>query len=66
MRCEFWFAVSVILGLCNEQEWIIVNTLEHEHAIAPVIKLPIEIIGYVACTDTSQLGGDAPLCITGM
>jgi hypothetical protein len=27
-----------------------------------MLKLPIEIIGYVACTDTSRQGGDAPLC----
>jgi hypothetical protein len=32
----------------------IVNTLEREHTIAPVLKLLVEIIVYVACTDTSR------------
>jgi hypothetical protein len=44
----------------------IVNTLEREHTITHVLKLPIEIKGYVACTDTSRQGGDVPLRIAGM
>ncbi len=32
----------------------IVNTLEREHTIAPMLKLAMEIVGYGACTDTSR------------
>jgi hypothetical protein len=32
----------------------VVNIIEQEHTAAPVLELPVEIIGYVACTDTSQ------------
>jgi hypothetical protein len=53
---------SVILGLCDDDNGHVVNIVEREHTIAPMLKLPIEIIGYVACTDTSRQGGDAPLC----
>jgi hypothetical protein len=46
---------------------LVVNTLEQENTVAPVLKRPRKkIIGYVACTYTLQLGGDAPLYITGM
>jgi hypothetical protein len=40
----------------------VVNAIEQEHTVALVLILPRKIIGYVACTDASQLGGDAPLC----
>jgi hypothetical protein len=45
---------SVILGLCDDKNGHVVNTIEREHTIAPVLKLPVEIIGYVACTSTSR------------
>jgi hypothetical protein len=54
MRCEFWFEeVSSLVYVMNENGHV-VNTIEREHRNAPVLKLPVEIIWYVACTDTSR------------
>jgi len=54
MRCEIWFGeVSFLVYVMNENGHI-VNTIECEHTIALLLKLPVEIIGYVACTDTSR------------
>jgi len=53
--------VSFLVYVMNENGHV-VNTIERKHTIAPVLKLPIEVIGYVVCTDTSRLGGNAPLC----
>jgi hypothetical protein len=33
---------------------LVVNMIEQEHIVAPVLKLPKKIVGYVACTDTSH------------
>jgi len=43
---------SVILGLCDDENEYVVNTIEREHTIAPVLKLPVEIIRYEVCIDT--------------
>jgi hypothetical protein len=45
--------VSFLVYVINENEHV-VNTLEQDHPIAPVLELPKKIVGYVACTDTSQ------------
>jgi hypothetical protein len=45
--------VSFLVYLMNENGHI-VNTIEQEHTVAPMLKLPRKIDGYVACTDTSQ------------
>jgi hypothetical protein len=45
--------VSFLVYVMNENGHI-VNTIEREHIIAPVLKPPRKIVGYVACTDTSQ------------
>jgi hypothetical protein len=53
--------VSFLVYVMNENGHV-VNTIEQEQTVAPVLILPRKIIGYVVCTDTSRLGGDAPLC----
>jgi len=53
MRCEFWFAVSV-LGSWTEQEWTHSQHVRKWTYNCTMLKLPIEIVGYVACTDTSR------------
>jgi hypothetical protein len=53
MRCQYWFEEVSFLVHGPSKNGLIVNTIEQEHTIAPVLKLPVEIIGYVACTDTS-------------
>jgi hypothetical protein len=45
--------VSFLAHAMNKNEFI-VNTLECEYAIAPVLKLPRKIVGYVTCTNSSQ------------
>jgi hypothetical protein len=53
MRCEFRFQeVSFLVHLTSKNE-LVTNSLKVELANAPVLKLPVEIIGYMACTNTS-------------
>jgi hypothetical protein len=53
MRCEFWCEEVLLLVYVMNENGHVVNTIDREHIIAPVLKLPVEIIGYVACTYTS-------------
>jgi len=45
--------VSFLVYVMNENGHI-VNMIEQEHTVAPVLKTPKKIVGHVACTDTSQ------------
>jgi hypothetical protein len=45
--------VSFLVYVMNGNRHV-VNTREQEYTVAHVLKLPVEIVGYVACTNTSQ------------
>jgi hypothetical protein len=45
--------VSFLVYVMNKNGHV-VNIIERKHTIAHVLKLPIEIIRYMACTDTSR------------
>jgi hypothetical protein len=64
MRCEFWLEEVSFLVHGLSKNGLVVNTLEQEHTIALVLKLPMEIVGYVVYTDTSQYAGMHPCVIT--
>jgi hypothetical protein len=55
--------VSLLVYVMNKNGHV-VNTIERQHTIAPVLKLLVEIIGYVACGlhRYITIDGDTPLC----
>ena len=42
----------------------VVNTIDREHTIAPVLKLPIEIIGYAIWNECIAIGVRMYPCVT--
>jgi hypothetical protein len=47
--------VSFLVYLMNNNGHV-VNTIEQEHTVAPVLKLPIEIVGYAVWHECIAIG----------